>query len=310
MRNLITRLITKLRELHRNAGKAQDGFTLIEAIVVIAILIPVLIVTIGPMVTASKAAAEMKVVGGCENQGETAKRLCQIQQDATTFKGTNELAVINRDTVASAINSSYPSTLVWQVGTIKGEGVCVVGYDLSDPTSKFTHDKPFVYAFGYGSKTMGLGCGNYNADGTYAWTNDPTIPKPVYVMPTNQPQPVRVVNSGSDVMNGTIDSFREGETITVVIDEAYASTTLGTERGYITFDANYVCSNGYTRTQSIQADLVRENPKASWKGHLYTYGGSGNDVGLCNPTSVSLLAVTDQRWTLGNTENFTFPGAV
>jgi prepilin-type N-terminal cleavage/methylation domain-containing protein len=301
-------LFSRIRNLRNQARQSEDGFSLIEMIVVM-ILIGVIGTTVANiLISTNQTAAEFNNPPSCQNLGETAELLCLIQDKASEVKGDNELIVLDRDMVLPEL-TNVPSTLVWQVGTVKNGPVCVVGYDLTDSTSIYTHDKPFVYDPTFGVNSSGIGCGKRNSDGTYSWANDPTIPKPVRVLQDNAPEPVKVVGPAGSI-NGTIDSMRTDQTIHVVIKKAYESTSAGTTHGEIMMDATYKCSNGYMNTQRLVAAVITADPKATWQGHLYTYGGVDGSGGPCNPTSVSLAVVSGEPWTLNNTETFSYPGAV
>jgi hypothetical protein len=231
----------------------------------------------------------------CTNQGKTAEKLCQLQQIAVGVKGTNEQMKLDYTMVPSG---DVSPTLVWQVASVKGS-VCIVGYDPSDSTSKFTHSKPFVYDSLSREKATGVGCGHYDEAGNYVWANDPTVPKPVYVQPVNAPvKTFRAVQNQNQWMTGSIDSYVEGEKLSVFITKDSGFTP-----DNIVLDASYVCSNGYTQTNRINAVSTGTG---IWKGHTVTYGAAGIDAPKCNPKSVSLTAVTGPQWTLSNTYNFTY----
>jgi prepilin-type N-terminal cleavage/methylation domain-containing protein len=299
-------LFARLQELRNEGRQNEDGFTLIELLVTIMILGITGTAATSLIINMTQTAAEFNNPEDCFNQGMTAERLCQIQQIAIGVKGTNELTPLDRDMVLpNMAGRDDPASLIWQVGTTVGGDVCIVGYDLNDSTSKFTHAKPFVYATTYKAKARGIGCGTRNSNGTYTWADDPTIPKAVKVLAPNAPDPVRLVDPVNNVVNGNIDSMRDGQTLHFVMTKAYGAVTGGATLGYVTFDANYVCSNGYTKTERIQADMLTSGSNVSWKGHVYTYGDTTQEK-PCNPTSVSLTPVSGAKWTLGNTENFTF----
>lgn len=313
-------LFTRIHAIRNQSRHNEQGFTLLELLVVIGLLGVVGSAAASLIINMTQTAADFNNPEDCFNQGRTAERLCQIQQIAISVKGTNEdrssegsvlmpfvktrdFVPLDRTAVLPHVGTEDPASLVWQVATMVGGDVCIVGYDLSDPTSKFTHANPFVYSTTYKTESQGVGCGTRNSNGTYTWANDPTVAKPVHVLTPNTPDPVRVVGTGTNVINGTIDAIREGQTVNVVITKSYEAVA-GQSHGPITFDVNYVCSNGYTKTERMVADIA--TPDSTWKGHLYTYGGAVNESLPCNPKTVALIAVTGVQWTLGNTENFTF----
>jgi prepilin-type N-terminal cleavage/methylation domain-containing protein len=291
------KLIKNLREL-KNRPEIERGFTLIEALLVI-FLIGVLGSVVTPIVIkTTQVNAAFLNQPSCINQGKTAEHLCQILAIAAKVKGTNELAKIDNASIPAKYLGDRPTTLVWQVASVKGS-VCIVGYDPADSTSTFTHDKPFVFDSVSGENATGVGCGRYNEAGNYIWANDPTIPKPAYVQPVNAPiKTFRAVQNQNEWMTGSIDSYVEGEKLSVFIkrDSGFTPDT-------IVFDASYVCSNGYTQTNRIHAVSTGTG---TWKGHTVTYGAAGLDAPKCNPKSVSLTAITGSQWTLGNTYNFTY----
>lgn len=318
---------SRFLELRKEARDSENGFTLIEIMVVIFLLGIVGTVASSVIINATQKAADFNNPEDCFNQGDTAEVLCQIQMRATNVKGLNQthsttgtmvmpfhktrdVVAFDRTVVQPYVSPELPESLVWQVGTVQNGDVCIVGYDLSDPTSKFTHDKPFVYYPTFGVNSGGIGCGTRNEDGTYVWANDPTIVQPARVFGSNAPEPVRVVDTKGNVINGIIDATREGQSIYVFVSKEFATLTNGATQGYITVDATYTCSNNYTRTERMQIDVMTEDPNATWRGNLFTYGGDDSGAPSCNPTDVSLTAVTDATWTVGNTETFFFSGTV
>lgn len=319
-------LATRFATLRNQGRQSENGFTLIEMLVVILLLGIVGTVAATVLINATRTAADFNNPEDCFNQGDTAEVLCQIQMRATNVKGTNEthsvtgtmvmpfhktqeVVAFDRTVVQPYVSPNLPATLVWQVGTFQNGDVCVVGYDLSDPTSKFTHEKPFVYSPTFGVNSGGIGCGTWEA-GTFVWDNDPTVVKPARVFGSNAPEPVRVVDKNGNVINGIIDATREGQSIYVFVTKEFATLTNGATHGYITVDATYTCSNGFSKTERMQIDVMTEDPNATWRGNLFTYGGDDIEAPSCNPTDVSLTAVTDATWTVGETESFSFSGTV
>lgn len=143
------KLIQKYRNTVESHRKNEQGYTLIEMIVVLVLFSIVGTMTLYPVVVATRAVSAFQQSYEGVNQGVTHDAVREAFRVAQEFHTDYpDLPVTNENLSAYGYTADIPTTVQWGVGQdnrlsdSSQNAVCAVAYSLTEDDGKFTEEAP------------------------------------------------------------------------------------------------------------------------------------------------------------------------
>lgn len=143
------KLIQKYRNTVESHRKNEQGYTLIETIVVLALISILATITVYPIVVSTKAVSTYQQYDEGINQGVThdsVREAFRVAQDFHT--DYPDLPVTNENLTTYGYTPDIPNTVQWGVGQdnrlsdSSQNPVCAVAWSLAEDDGKFTEEAP------------------------------------------------------------------------------------------------------------------------------------------------------------------------
>lgn len=171
-------MFKKLKELRSR----EEGFSMVEILVSISLLGIVMVSVGNPLFTGSKMMTEAQDRDTTQRQEATAVELrhvwlaahkCIADYDSSSanagpFRSGNYFQEITEEHIAPCMSAlTVPTTLQYEIKRSGANNLCVVGYDTTRNTDRYTIEDPYIY---YGPQAivhrdMPTPCGYSTAEG-------------------------------------------------------------------------------------------------------------------------------------------------